>query len=134
MKQRINNTFFWMMLLLIALGFSTTLPPAFAQPWEFILAESNELPDGKQYGTVSLDYIYDPAKRGVRITVTANKDVLEPCSNFGIQKFAFNTTIINAQTDLVERHLNPGPSNSGASGLANLAGFTLLPREKALVG
>ena len=80
---------------------STALPPALAQPWEFILAESNELPDGGQYGTVSLDYIYDGAKRGVRITVTANEDVLEPCSNFGIQKFAFNTTIINPQTDLV---------------------------------
>ena len=50
-----------MVLVVLLLG-CFTAPPVLAQPWEFILAESNELPDGGQYGTVSLDYIFDGAK------------------------------------------------------------------------
>ena len=100
MKQVKSSIFFWMMLMLIALGFST-IPPVFAQPWEVVLGESNEFPDGEQYGIVSLNYIYDAEKRGVVITVTANLDVLPPTSDFGIQNFSFNTTIVNPETNLV---------------------------------
>jgi hypothetical protein len=72
---------------------SATVTPAAVQTWNFNLSESSELPDGTVYATVSLSYVYDGGKRGVRITVTANESVLSPCDNFGIQRFGFNTAL-----------------------------------------
>jgi hypothetical protein len=82
-------------LVATALLFAAAVLPAFAQPWVFNLYGANELPDGVSYGTVSLSYIYENGKRGVRITVTANQSILSPCSNFGIQRFGFNTALAN---------------------------------------
>ena len=82
-------------LIATALLLSAAAFPAMAQPWVYNLYGANELPDGVSYGTVSLSYIYDSGKRGVRITVTANDSILSPCSNFGIQRFGFNTVLAN---------------------------------------
>ena len=98
MQQVKCGTLFLIMLVLIVLGFSTA-PPVLAQPWEVVLGESNELPDGEQYGIVSLNYIYEGDKRGVAITVTADGGI-SPSSDFGIQNFSFNTSVVNPETNL----------------------------------
>lgn len=95
-----KSRFFLVILVLAALGFSPA-PQVQAQPWEVILGESNQLPDGQQYGIVSLDHIFDGGKRGVAITVAINDEVLSPSSNYGIRNFSFNTTVINPATNLL---------------------------------
>ena len=79
------------------------IPYAYAEIWDTILIESNELPDGNTYATAFLSYIYDGGKRGVKITVTANESILIPnnCRNFGIQSFGFNTTITDPENNLI---------------------------------
>jgi len=57
------------------------------------LDESNTLPDGNMYGTVTVSLLpnYCPGLYdGVQIVVDANQLILNPLSNFGIQKFGFN--------------------------------------------
>ena len=86
-------------LIATALLLSAAAFPAMSQPWVYNLYGANELPDGVSYGTVSLSYIYDGGKRGVRISVTANESILSPCDNFGIQRFGFNTALANPPDD-----------------------------------
>jgi hypothetical protein len=95
-----KSRFLLIILVLAALGFSPA-PRVQAQPWEVVLGESNQLPDGQQYGIVSLDHIFDGGKRGVAITVTINDEVLSPSSNYDIRNFSFNTTVINPATSLL---------------------------------
>ncbi len=78
---------------------SASAVPVIAQPWVYNLYGANELPDGISYGTVSLSYIYDGGRRGVRMTVTADQSILSPCNNFGIQRFGFNTTLSTQPDD-----------------------------------
>ena len=66
---------------------------AFANTLCTDLTQSNRLPDGEEYSAVSLSYIYNGGKRGVRITVKENEDVLVPRKHFGIRWFGFNTAI-----------------------------------------
>ena len=72
----------------------------YANPLEIEIDESNVLPDGKNYATVSLSYIYDGVKRGVRIAVEVDESILVPCNNFGVQRFGFNTTIKDPANNL----------------------------------
>jgi hypothetical protein len=80
--------------IIIALGIiflSTTM--AFAVIGPIPIDESNVLPDGKNYGTVTVTLLpnYCPGSYdGVQIVVDANQLILTPLSNFGIQKFGFN--------------------------------------------
>ena len=80
--------------IIIALGImflSTTM--AFAVTGPIPLDESNVLPDGSLYGTVTVTLLpnYCPGPYdGVQIKVDANQSLLTPLSNFGIQKFGFN--------------------------------------------
>ena len=77
------------------------IPSIYANPLESMIDESNELSKGYNYAKVSLSYTYDGAKRGVRIIVEADETILLPCANFGIQRFGFNTTIINPKKNLI---------------------------------
>ena len=80
--------------IIIALGImflSTTM--AFAVIGPIPIDESNVLPDGQNYGTVTVTLLpnYCPGSYdGVQIVVDANQLILTPLSNFGIQKFGFN--------------------------------------------
>ena len=75
--------------------------PVYANNLQIILNESNFFPYGESYANVSLSYIYDGDKRGVKLSVQANENILEPCNNFGIQRFGFNTTIQNPAENLI---------------------------------
>ena len=57
------------------------------------LTESNRLGDGRPYASVSLSYIYSGGKRGVRIAVEENDEILLPRKYAGIRRFGFNTAI-----------------------------------------
>jgi hypothetical protein len=70
-----------------------TVTPLLAVIGPIPIDESNVLPDGQSYGTVTVTLLpgfcpgpYD----GVQIVVDANQSLLTPLSNFGIQKFGFN--------------------------------------------
>jgi len=81
-------------IIIIALGIMflyTTM--AFAVIGPIPIDESNVLPDGQGYGTVTVTLLpsYCPGSYdGVQITVDANQNLLSPLGNFGIQKFGFN--------------------------------------------
>lgn len=86
--------------LTIAFLISCAGSSAFARSLCVDLTESNRLPDGKEYAAVTLSYIYDGDKRGVRITVKENEDLLAPRKYFGIRRFGFNTTLANPAQNL----------------------------------
>jgi hypothetical protein len=79
-------------IILLGIVFlSTTM--AFAVIGPIPIDESNTLPDGQSYGTVTVTLLpnYCPGSYdGVEIGVDANQSILTPLSNFGIQKFGFN--------------------------------------------
>ena len=79
----IKSVVFSGMVLVVLLLGCFIAPPVLAQPWEFILAESNELPDGGQYGTVSLDYIFDGAPVDVFVQVVPILE-LAPATEFNV--------------------------------------------------
>ena len=75
---------------IIALGIlflSSTM--AFAVIGPIPIDESNVLPDGQYFGSVTITQIDNTC---VGITVDANQDILIPIANFGIQAFGFNYT------------------------------------------
>jgi hypothetical protein len=80
--------------IIIALGIlflSSTM--AFAVIGPIPIDESNALPDGPLYGTVTVIRLpaYCPGSYdGVQMVIDANQTLLTPLSNFGIQKFGFN--------------------------------------------
>jgi hypothetical protein len=80
--------------IIIAIGImflSSTMALAVIGP--IPIDESNVLPNGNLYGTVTVTLLpsYCPGSYdGVQITVDANQLILTPLTNFGIQKFGFN--------------------------------------------
>jgi len=74
--------------MVIALGIlflSSTM--AFAVTGPIPIDESNVLPDGNYYGSVT---VTQTSPNCVQITADANQTLLIPLSNFGIQNFGFN--------------------------------------------
>ena len=70
-----------------------TATPLLAVIGPIPIDESNVLPDGSIYGTVTVTLLpaYCPGTYdGVQIVVDANQALLSPLPNFGIQKFGFN--------------------------------------------
>jgi hypothetical protein len=88
--------------------------------------ESNDLPDGPLFGTVTVTLLpnYCPgAYDGVQIVVDANQLILTPLSNFGIQKFGFNYN--GTPTDLTVT----GPTGWSINTDGNISEFGVFMEE-----
>ncbi len=80
-----KKTLFFVSLLCIGLYCS----PVAAQPLEFYMLWSNDLPNGQVYATVKLESLPGGC---VQITTTIEDDTLQAGDNLGIQRFGLNYT------------------------------------------